>query len=313
MTRRRLAILVLLVAGCSSLATLTRRAEASPTGRLSSRQGANAVFGGVGSWIDIFATQARAHPAGVIASLRQHGVTTLYLETSNYSHPVPVVGRSIAGAFIDDAHAAGIRVVAWYLPSLVRPSADFRRALGAIRFQSATGQRFDAFALDIEASLVKNVGVRNERLLALSRSLRRSAPANYPLGAIVPSPVGMRRHPRYWPQFPFAQLATTFDSFLPMAYFTHYARTPAAAYAYAHDVIAAIRSQSARPDVPIHIIGGIADDAPVSAFDAFIRAAADCDVTGISLYAFSQTSAAEWAALRGARLAPVPGATCRDP
>ena len=244
-------------------------------------------------------------------SLRRHGVTTLYLQTSNYSQHVPVVDPRTTGTFIDDAHGAGIRVVAWYLPSLVHTGTDFRRALAAMRFRSSTGQTFDAFALDIEASLVRNVDVRNSRLLALSRSLRSSAASGYPLGAIVPSPVGMRRHPKYWPRFPFAQLAKTFDTFLPMAYFSYYAKTPAAAYAYARDVIVAIRAKSARPDVPIHIIGGIAGAASLPAMTAFMRAAGDCNVEGISLYAFAETSAAEWSALGRTPLSAGLGEGCR--
>jgi hypothetical protein len=289
MKSRRLMALGALLAACLAL-------SAQPAGARPSTA-TSAVFEGVGSWVDIFARTSRAHPRDVIASLRRHGVTTLYLETSNYSQRVPVVGPSTTGAFIDDAHAAGIQVVAWYLPSLVHTATDFRRALAAMRFRSSTGQTFDAFALDIEASLVRDVSVRNARLLALSTSLRSAAPPGYPLGAIVPSPVGMHRHPRYWPHFPFAGLATTYDAFLPMAYFSHYAKTPSAAYAYAHDVIEAIRAQSARPDVPIHIIGGIADAASLRAMTAFMHAAGDCNVAGISLYAFAETSAAEWAAL----------------
>jgi hypothetical protein len=286
-------ILTALVATCLLLAVPLASTAAVP----GTRSGDAAVFAGVGSWVDIFAKTSRAHPRDVIASLRRHGVATLYLQTSNYSQHVPVVGPSTAGTFIDDAHAAGIQVVAGYLPSLVHTGTDFRRALAAMRFRSSTGQTFDAFALDIEASVVRNVNVRNSRLLALSRSLRSSAPVGYPLGAIVPSPVGMRRHPTYWPHFPFAELAKTFDTFLPMAYFSYYAKTPPAAYAYAHDVIEAIRAQSAQPHVPIHIIGGIASAASLPAVTAFMRAAGDCNVVGISLYAFAETSASEWSAL----------------
>jgi hypothetical protein len=287
-----------LLAACLAFAAPARSSSAVP------------VFSGVGSWVDIFARRSRAHPGDVIASLRRHGVTTLYLQTSNYSQHVPIVGPSTTGAFIDDAHAAGIEVVAWYLPSLVHTETDYRRALAALRFRSSTGQAFDAFALDIEASLVRNVSLRNERLLMLSRSLRAAAPGGYPLGAIVPSPVGMRRHPTYWPHFPFAGLAATYDTFLPMAYFSYYAKTPAAAYAYAHDVVEAIRVQSARPDVPIHIIGGLANAASLPSMTAFMRAAGDCNVTGISLYAFAETSAAEWSALGRTRLSADPGAGC---
>jgi hypothetical protein len=120
----------------------------------------------------------------------------------------------------------------------------------------------------------------------------------------------MRRHPHYWPHFPFAGLARTFDAFVPMAYFTYYARTPAAAYAYARDVVLAIRSETGRPDVPIHLIGGIASRAPIAAVDGFVQAASDCGVQGLSLYAYFQTSSAEWARLRGAVLDAEPLPTC---
>jgi hypothetical protein len=98
----------------------------------------------------------------------QHGVTTLYLETSNYSHPQAVVGPGTADRFVDAAHAAGIRVVAWYLPSFASPSRDLAHVLGALRFRTASGQRFDSVALDIEASVVHPVALRNARLLALA-------------------------------------------------------------------------------------------------------------------------------------------------
>jgi hypothetical protein len=118
-----------------------------------------------------------------------------YLETSNYRHPQAVVGQGTAGRFVDAAYAAGIRVVAWYLPSFASPSRDLAHVLGALRFRTASGQRFDSVALDIEASVVHPVALRNARLLALAASLRRAAGAGYPLGAIIPSPVGWRGRP----------------------------------------------------------------------------------------------------------------------
>jgi hypothetical protein len=268
------------------------------------------VYGGLGSWVDIFAGKAWQSPAAVTARLRAEGIRTLYVETSNSSQSRDIVHPAALGRFVDSAHANGLKIVAWYLPSLARPALDTRRTLAAIRFRSATGQTFDSFALDIEASVVHPVARRNTRLLALARALRHAAPAGYPLGAIIPSPVGMQRHPHYWPHFPFAGLARTFDTFLPMAYFTYYARTPTAAYAYARDVVLAIRSETGRPGVPIHLIGGIASRAPVAAVGGFVQAASDCGVQGLSLYAYFQTSNAEWARLRGATLDAEPLPTC---
>jgi hypothetical protein len=269
------------------------------------------VYGGLGSWLDIFAGRPWSHPATVVASAKAHGVGTLYLQTSNYSQPTDIVRPTALGRFVEAAHAAGLKVVAWYLPSFANPVRDARRARAAIAFRSARGERFDGFALDIEASYVANVSLRNARLLALARLLRRTAPAPYPLGAIIPSPVGMRRHPHYWPRFPYSQLASTFDALLPMAYFSYYANTPAAAYSYARDVILAIRSKTGRSDELIHVIGGSARVIPAATLAGFVRAVSDCGSQGISLYAFPQTSAPDWIDLAAASLGGTASPACR--
>jgi len=274
----------------------------SPAGGAAPQPDTSTVYGGLGSWVDIFATQAWRDPKAVVDVLRANGVGTLYVETSNYSQSRDILYPTALGRFVEAAHAAGLDVVGWYLPSFARPALDARRALAAIRFRSGHGQRFDSFALDIEASVVRDVELRNARLLALATSLRKAVPAGYSLGAIVPSPVGMQRHPHYWPGFPFAALAATFDAFVPMAYFSYYAKTPAAAYAYARNVIVAIRRETGLPEVPIHVIGGLANRARNAEVDRFIQAASDCGVAGISLYAFFQTSGAQWSLLRNAAL-----------
>ena len=70
-------------------------------------------------------------------------------------------------------------------------------------FRTASGQRFDAFALDIEPSGTTPAGsLRDDNLRRLSSRIRSSAPAGYRLGAIVPSPLGMSLAPRFWPDFP---------------------------------------------------------------------------------------------------------------
>jgi hypothetical protein len=271
---------------------------------------AAAVYGGLGSWLDIFAGTPWSQPAALVARARAEGVRTLYLQTSNYSQAADVVRPAALGRFVDAAHAAGLKVVAWYLPGFAQPALDTRRALAAIRFRSASGQRFDGFALDIEASIVPNVTLRNARLLSLARRLRAAVPPTYPLGAIVPSPVGMRRHPRYWPDFPFAALARTFDAFLPMAYFSYYAHTQQTAYGYARDVVRLIRAGTGRSDELIHMIGGSSSAIPAPALAGFVRAVSDCGAQGISLYAFPQTSAADWSLLGAASLGSAVSAAC---
>lgn len=288
-------------------------AAANPVGagaRSSDRAAALAVYGGLGSWLDIFASDSWSSPRAIVAVAKEHGVRTLYLQTSNYSQTSDVVRPAALGGFIDAAHADGLKVVAWYLPGLYDMRMDARRAVAAIRFRSRTGQAFDGFALDIEASIVRSVGERNDRLLALARLLRASTPPSYPLGAIIPSPVGMRRHPHYWPHFPYVGLARSFDAFLPMAYFSYYAHSAGAAYSYARDVVLAIRRGTARPDVLIHLIGGSSTDIPGATLAGFARAVSDCAVQGFSLYAFPETDAEDWSVLTTTSLAPAPSSGC---
>jgi len=240
--------------------------------------------------------------------MRTRGVRTLFVETGNNRSRQDVVKPQSIGRFIDAAHAAGLRVVAWYLPSLLYPAQDTRAALAAIRFRSAKGERFDSFALDIEASLVRSVPLRSTRLLQLSDRLRAAVGRRYALGAIIPSPVGIRRHPTYWPRFPYRSLAHYYNVFLPMAYATdRHIRGVEPTRAYNAADVAIIRERTGKPHVPIHLIGGIANAMGPKETAGFMQAVADCSVLGYSLYAFSVTRRATWKALTAP---PVAGRSC---
>ena len=268
------------------------------------------AYAGLGTWLDIYATPSWKHPQREVAAMARDGVRTLYLQTGNYEQSVDLVRPRALGRFIDAAHAAGMRVVAWYLPSFLYPAHDARRALAAIRFRSAKGEHFDSFALDIEASLVKGVPLRSKRLLRLSARLRAEVGRRYPLGAIIPSPVGIRRHPTYWPHFPYRSLAHYYNVFLPMAYATDAGiRGIDATRAYNAADIAIIRDRTGKPHVPIHLIGGLANAMGTRDIAGFMGAVADCRLLGYSLYAFSVTRQATWKAL-AAR--PRPSAAARS-
>jgi len=286
-------VLVCVAVGSSSRAAVPART------RLATTLG---IYAGVGSWLDIFGGSPWRRPVSVAADLRARGVATLYLQTSNYSQRADIVRPHALGRLLDAAHAAGLKVVAWYLPSFADPATDNKRALAAIRFRSPSGGHFDSFALDIEASLVRPVSLRNSRLLTLVSRLRTAAPARYPLGAIIPSPVGMARHPHYWPHFPYAELARRVDAFLPMAYFSRYVQRPGDVYNYTRRVVLDIREQTGRPQLPIHAIGGLASTASAAAIRAFVQAASDCGIAGASLYAYPQTTDAQWQQLAHAEL-----------
>jgi hypothetical protein len=264
------------------------------------------AYRGLGTWVDLYDVRTWRNPEAAVRSMKARGVRTLYLETGNYRQSVDVIRPKRTGRFLDAARGAGIRVVAWYLPSFANPARDYRRALAAVGFRSARGQRFDSFALDIEASVVRNVSLRNRRLLALSARIRTAVGAAYPLGAIIPSPRGMQLLPKYWPGFPYADLALDYDVFLPMGYFSYRPRDLGGAYGYTVRNVALIRRGTGDPEVPIHAIGGLSEDSSIAQIKAFVRATRDCGVTGGSMYDFSTTGPQGWRQLLGIRLNPLP-------
>jgi hypothetical protein len=80
------------------------------------REAALETYAGLGSWLDIFAGSPWQRPRSVVPDLPAHNVATLYLQTSNYSQRADIVRPAALGRLLDAAHAAGLRVVAWYLP-----------------------------------------------------------------------------------------------------------------------------------------------------------------------------------------------------
>jgi hypothetical protein len=251
-------------------------------------------YGGLATWIDIYSPQAWSNPGGTISAIASRGARTVFLETGNYRQDVDLVRPAGLGRLIEAAHAAGLQVVAWYLPSFVKPARDLRRARAAIEFRTPAGERFDSFALDIESSAVKLPSRRTARLLALSHDLRAATGKDYPLGAIIPSPRGLELRPKYWPGFPFKRLAKLYDVFVPMAYYTYHVHGEQAVHDDVARSIALLREQTGRPDVPIHVIGGLADASGKADVRGFLRAVADCGPLGYSLYDYHATTPFAW-------------------
>jgi hypothetical protein len=257
-------------------------------------------YAGLGTWVSIYDATAWRNPERTVASIAARGVTTLFVETSNFRQEKDVVQPAGTARFLEAAHARGLAVVGWYLPSLAQPARDLRRALAGLEFESSRGHRFDSFALDLESTAVRSIPLRNARAVALALKLRAAAPDDYPLGAITVAPVGASRS--YWPKYPFAALAPSIDVFLPMAYFTARVRGAVAVRAYTAANIRLIRTQTANPEVAVHPIGGIAPRATAAETAAFVAAAASCGSLGSSLWEFAATTAAEWAQLAPATM-----------
>jgi hypothetical protein len=287
MVRGPALLLVIAIAGLGVVASTSSGGAASTRHR--------SPFAGLGTWVDIYSAEW-ADPEAAVTAMAGHHVRTLYLETGNYSHAAPVFRPKEAGRFIDAAHAAGLRVVAWYLPSFLSVKTAERHALAAIRFRSATGGRFDGFALDIEATNVKSLKLRDHRLLVVSARLRHAVPRRYPLGAITPSPV--RMSPSYWPEIPYHALTRYYKAFLPMAYTTlRGIRGRQKTAAYLSSTVSDIRAASGRASFPVHLIGGLTGSMRAKETAGFMQAVARTRPFGYSLYAFGQTTPAMWRAL----------------
>lgn len=287
--RRRLGVRARLV-----LAAVLAAALVVPAAGVSAPSRDLGAYAGLGTWLDIFAGKsAWSRPGREVAAMRRDGVRTLYLETGNYKQTVDLIRRRALGRFIDDAHAAGLRVVAWYLPSFANLARDERRALAAIRFRSPGGERFDGFALDIEATVVRGLPLRNRRLIQLSARLRSAVGPDYALGAITPSPVGMS--PSYWPDIPYRTLTRYYDVFLPMAYSTfNRARGASGVYRYTASDVRFVRRATGKP---VHVIGGLTDSMTSAEQLAVARAARDAGAVGASLYKYTLYGAGSWAGL----------------
>jgi hypothetical protein len=256
------------------------------------------MYAGLGTWIDIYDASAWNHPKRTVKSMRAHGVRTIYLQTSNFSRTRAIMFREPTDRIINIAHHLGMKVVAWYLPGLKTPDVDFQRAMAAINLTTKSGGSFDSFGLDIESAIVQPPSERTSRLLALSSRLRATVGPNYRLGAIIPSPRGMQKHPGYWPDFPYQQLQGSYDVFLPMTYFTYRVSGQAGARRYTAMNINITRRETGNPDVPIHIIGGISNDATTPETRGFVQAVLRRHVWGASYYGFVGTTRGQWKQLR---------------
>jgi hypothetical protein len=251
---------------------------------------------GLGAWVDVFdwsssytGGKPTVGPADVdrMANL---GVQTLYIQAARADSPNDVVDPELLSPMIQRAHARGIRVVVWYLPTLTDTGADLRR-LVAIAGLGAEGE-----AVDIESREVQDPSERSRRLVDLSNGLRAALPGRT-LGAIVFPPTGMEViNPSYWPGFPWAGIAHDYDVWLPMAYWT--SRTAESGwhdgYRYTLDNVERLRNDLHNPAAPVHAIGGIADKVTAAEVDGMVRAVAATGSIGGSLYDYRTSGPDLW-------------------
>ena len=246
-----------------------------------------AVFSGTGVWVDIW-DALHKNPVSVVTTAQQQGVSVIYVETANAKSKVDVVNPAPLKQLVTLAHAAGIRVVPWYLPGFQRPKVDQRRLVAALAIGGA--EPVDGIAVDIEATYVKNPKLRAQRAAALLTWLRANYPKT-PSGAITPSPVNM-----YWPIFPWAEVRTQADAVLPMCYSPR-RQSSSQMYTMTVGCVTRARTLTGDPALPVHLISGLAGGLSAANLDAAARGARDAGANGFSLYDLATTTPSGWAAL----------------
>jgi hypothetical protein len=255
------------------------------------------VFGGLGTWVDIYDGPVYAAPERTAQRMAARDVKTVWVETANFGASVDVVNPVQLGVLVDALHARGVQVVAWYLPGHVKPALDTRRALAMLSFRTATDGAFDGVALDIESTKLRNATLRSRRAVALTRQLRQAA-GDTPFAIVPFNPRGLERRPTTWPNFPWAELAESADAFAPMIYTGGALKGFDATYGYVTRALRLLRANTGRPDIPIHAAGGIADRLGPEELAGFAAAIADDGSTiGVSLYDWMTTPPHAWKAL----------------
>ncbi|MBW3555647.1 MAG: hypothetical protein KY454_01785 [Actinobacteria bacterium] len=255
-------------------------------------------YSGLGTWVDVYdwshykGTTPTVGPAQV-DQMAEQGVQTLFLQTAKHDTPDIISEPELLLPIIERAHQRGIRVVAWYLPTLEDPANDLNRLVASANLD------VDGIAVDIEARNVADVRERNRRLIELSRQLRQALPGRA-IGAIVLPPVVLEViNPSFWPDFPYREISPFYDVWQTMGYWTNRKtesgyRDP---YRYTDENIRRLRNNLGQPAAPVHPIGGIgaqgADDV-----NGFLTAAVENSAVGGSVYDWRTTKAGAWQHLR---------------
>lgn len=262
-----------------------------------------APYHGLGTWLDTwdwsptFTDGAATLALRDIDAMAAAGVETIYIQTARADRAESVLDASFLRSLIARAHADGMAVVAWYLPTFQDPAADLRKLV------AVDSLPLDGLAVDVESRVVLDAPTRTARLIDLSAALDARF-GDRVLGAITLPPVVTEViNPAFWPGHPWENLGHHYDVFMPMGYWGN--RTPESGwrdgYRYTVENIDLLRQLVGRPDAPVHAIGGVGSDITGAEIDGMVRAARERGAIGGSVYDWRTTSASLWPALAGFR------------
>jgi hypothetical protein len=252
-----------------------------------------AAFRGYGAWWDAYSwspsfTAANGRPQSLFPAdvnrLALSGVQTLYLQTGHNRAEPDLLDEPVLREIVAAAKGHGIRVVAWYVPVHLDQARDLAR------LEAAVSLGVDGVATDMEVDDEPDVALRNARLVWISEQFAVRHP-DVPFGAITNPPVLYDEiNLNWWPSFPYAALVPHYDAWIPMAYWTQRKGAWRDAATYTRDTVARLRAYTGVPDLPIHMIGGLAEDTTVAEVQAMAAVIRETGCIGGSLYDERTTS-----------------------
>jgi hypothetical protein len=264
-------------------------------------------FRKLATWVDVF-DYATLTPSTAVTDMKNRGVRTLLLSTARFDSASDFYDEAKMGEWLDEAHAAGLRVVGWYVPAYGDMARDVRRTVAISDYVSPGGQRFDAVAVDIERygeSGEVDRATFNASVVPHLRTVRRRSDAV--IGAIVPSPFTTDPG-NNWEGFPWAGIGPNSEVAVPMALWSFRRNADGSPFSAAqvHDwVVDQIRRTRSLTGVPVHVEGGVDDpgieNTPVTKVRvaAFVEAVFDGGAIGGSHYDYATTRLELWPILAG--------------
>lgn len=260
----------------------------------------SSLVAGKGMWLTLGAF-ATGDPSALARAAQRDGITHLYLEAA--ISPLGFHGRDAVGRMIEAGHARHLTVIAWVYPYLYDVAADVDLTRQVAAFRSASGQRFDGIAADLETN-VTAAGVRT-----YSQLVRSTVGPNYLL-------VGVTYPPQSFAGYPFADVARSYNVIAPMDYWHETETANGLDYGhmrygfeyasrYARDSVLAIRRIVG--NVPVTPIGQAFDDfgrlemgpyAPSAAeVQGFLAGSKSSGAPGASFFQWMTVTDAEWRAI----------------
>ena len=278
-------------------------------------------YRGLGTWVDRFdwTTQWSKKPvppvhAATVDQMFNAGVQTIFIQGAHWSTTPDVLEPEKLQPILDRAHQLGMYVVVWYLPAFQDVNTDLRKIVALANLD------VDGISIDIEErDIVKDTPERTRRLIQFTQALRGLLPNRFISNNIIeptsldgvsgiwtlPDGKPPAAYPQWWRgPFPYVEIAPAFDLWMIQAYWTNRATTSGwrDGYRYVAENVRRLRTVLNRPDLPVHVIGGVGDKArAVNDISGMLQAARETGSTGLSFYDWMVTDPSFWQYFRSFR------------